>query len=286
MYSQNLISANSDRDVVNLFYGFLSGSDNLPKTFTKENGETIQITHHLQKASHLLGGFEMDFIKNFEITIEAYQKYFNQLTNLNRDKIYDDNLQNSDKPDNLKKDFIIEKGWARGCDFVFKYDRKRFYFWTIYSLSVNQRWDGTQTYHPVWDRRHNINLVSSYTFGKKRNWEVNARWNYGSGFPFTPTQGYFPSLNTGSNLGVDPTSMNGSLGYISGPLNSQRLSDYHRLDLSVKWKYNWREHNTLEVTAGCTNAYNRKNIFYRARDTGKKVYQLPILPNLNVSCTF
>nr|MBA3971609.1 TonB-dependent receptor [Bacteroidota bacterium] len=34
MYSQNLIAANSDRDVVNLFYGFLSGPDNLPAEYT------------------------------------------------------------------------------------------------------------------------------------------------------------------------------------------------------------------------------------------------------------
>ena len=38
MYSQNLISANSDRDVVNYFYGFLSGPDNLQKTFEDEDG--------------------------------------------------------------------------------------------------------------------------------------------------------------------------------------------------------------------------------------------------------
>ena len=30
MYSQNLLSTSSDRDVVNLFYGFLSGPENLP----------------------------------------------------------------------------------------------------------------------------------------------------------------------------------------------------------------------------------------------------------------
>ena len=29
-YSQNLVAANSDRDVVNLFYGFLSGATDLP----------------------------------------------------------------------------------------------------------------------------------------------------------------------------------------------------------------------------------------------------------------
>lgn len=285
-YSQNLISANSDRDVVNLFYGFLSGSDNLPNNFVEPDGSTREVKHRLQKSHHLLGGVEVDVFKNFEIKVEGYQKMFTQLTNLNRDKIYDDIPENFAVPDYQKKDFIIETGWARGCDFVVKYDRKNFYFWVIYSLTFNQRWDGQREYAPVFDRRHNVNLVSSYTFGKKKNWEVNARWNYGSGFPFTPTQGYYPSLGTDNNAGVDLTNMNGSLGYIPGPLNSQRLSDYHRLDVNIKYRFRWTERTTLEVSGGATNAYNRKNIFYRSRNTGQKVYQLPILPSMNVSFTF
>lgn len=285
-YSQNLISANSDRDVVNLFYGFLSGSENIPDSFTEQDGTVKKIQHRLQKANHILGGFEVDVIKNIEIKIEGYQKNFTQLTNLNRDKIYDDVPQNFSIPDNKKKDFIIETGWARGCDFVVKYDRKHFYFWTIYSLTFNQRWDGTQIYRPIWDRRHNVNLVTSYTFGKKKDWEINARWNYGSGFPFTPTQGFFPSINPSSNAGVDLNTINGSLGFIPGPLNSARLSDYHRLDINLKYRFRWAEHRTLEATAGVTNAYNRENIFYRSRNTGQKVFQLPILPSVNVSMTF
>jgi hypothetical protein len=39
MYSQNLIAANSDRDVVNLFYGFLSGPENLQKEFNNKEIE-------------------------------------------------------------------------------------------------------------------------------------------------------------------------------------------------------------------------------------------------------
>ena len=285
-YSQNLISANSDRDVVNLFYGFLSGSDNIPTTFTEQSGETREISHRLQKSHHLLAGFEFDVIKNFEIKLEGYQKIFTQLTNLNRDKIYDDVPQNFSVPDYKKKDFIVEEGWARGCDLVVKYDRKHFYFWAIYSLTFNNRWDGRTEYKPVWDRRHNINLVSSYTFGKKKNWELNARWNYGSGFPFTPTQGFYPSINTNGNASVDLNNINGSLGFIPGELNSARLSDYHRLDINLKYRFLWTEHSTLEVTGGVTNAYNRKNIFYRSRNTGQKIYQLPILPSLNISMTF
>ncbi len=285
-YSQNLISASSDRDVVNLFYGFLSGDDNIPTDFTEQDGTVRPIKHRLQKSNHIMAGFEFDVIKNFEMKVEAYQKYFTQLTNLNRDKIYDDTPENYSKPDYQKKNFVVETGWARGCDFVIKYDRKNYYVWLIYSLTFNQRWDGIREYVPVFDRRHNVNLVASYTFGKRKNWEVNARWNYGSGFPFTPTQGYYPAINTNNNAGIDFNGMNGSLGYIPGELNSARLSDYHRLDVNMKYKFFWTEKNTLEVTAGATNAYNRKNIFYRSRTTGKKVNQLPILPSVNISLTF
>ena len=49
IYSQNLIDAKSDRDVVNLFYGFLSGPDNLPE---KYKGEAV--TSKLQKAQHAI----------------------------------------------------------------------------------------------------------------------------------------------------------------------------------------------------------------------------------------
>ncbi|MES2628059.1 MAG: TonB-dependent receptor, partial [Bacteroidota bacterium] len=87
-YSQNLISANSDRDVVNLFYGFLSGPDNLPSTFTKPNGEQATRKSSLQKATHYIAGFEVDVTKNISVNVEGYYKVFNQLTNTNRNKIY------------------------------------------------------------------------------------------------------------------------------------------------------------------------------------------------------
>jgi len=44
IYSQNLISINSDRDVVNLFYGFLAGPENLPSTYTTPDFEQKDLT--------------------------------------------------------------------------------------------------------------------------------------------------------------------------------------------------------------------------------------------------
>ena len=75
LYSQNLISANSDRDVVNLFYGFLSGPENLQDQIINEDGSVVDRTHSLQKATHAILGFEQDIGKNFTINIEGCLLY-------------------------------------------------------------------------------------------------------------------------------------------------------------------------------------------------------------------
>lgn len=287
-YSQNLISATSDRDIVNLFYGFLAGPDNLQNQFTDRNGDVKNVKSRLQKGNHLIIGFEFDFLKHFELNVEAYQKNFTQLTNLNRNKLYEDNADpdNVNKPDYLKKDFIVETGKAQGVDFTLKYEYKRFYFWAVYSLTYVDRWDGATTYNPVFDRRHNINLVSSYTFGKNLNWEINARWNFGSGFPFTPTGGFYEKLNFSDGINVNYTTAKGELGILYGDLNSKRLPAYHRFDIGIKHRFELNEHSTMEVSAGATNIYNRENVFYFDRIVYKRVNQLPILPSLSVNISF
>jgi hypothetical protein len=294
LYSQTLMSANSDRDVVNLFYGFINApkSEDISKNYLDYTGKVQNTNSSLQKASHLVGGFEFDFFKYFELNVEAYQKFFNTIININRDKIFEDNTSNTSVPDGLKKTFVIEQGRARGLDFVLKYDRKRFYFWAVYSITFNDRWQGdsiageVMNYPPTFDRRHNVNLVSSYTFGKKKNWEINARWNYGTGFPFTQTQGYINTLNTQGNINYPFPTGNGVLNYIPAELNGGRLPDYHRFDIGIKYKYHWNERTAIEVNFGATNVYNRANIFQVDRFTFKRANQLPIMPNVNISFTF
>lgn len=287
MYSQNLIAANSDRDVVNLFYGFLSGPDDLQDTYSpKQGADEKPLNTKLQKSTHLIAGFEIDILKKFELNIEAYQKQFTHLTNVNRDKLFEDDAAHTTQPNSLKKDFIVETGYARGVDFTFKYDKKRFYLWIVYSLGYNRRWDGTREYYPVFDRRHSINVVSSYTFGKKKNWEVNGRWNFGSGFPFTKTQGFYPKVNMGDQLSADYASMNASVGYIPADLNGGRLPTYHRLDFNLKYKYKWTDNVTFESSFGITNMYDRQNLFYFDRIKYVRKNQLPFLPNFNISFTF
>lgn len=281
MYSQNLIAANSDYDVVNLFYGFLSGSNNIPGTF---DGKPVR--SQLQKAEHAILGFEWDIIKNLSLNVEGYYKNFRQLTNLNRFKIYEDNAANADQPDRLKKDFIIERGYAAGLDVTTTYTMDRLYASVIYSLMFTERFDEIVTYFPSFDRRHNLNILVTYKLGKKKNWELSARFNFGSGFAFTQTAGYYPNLNFSNGITTDYVNTNSDLGILLATVNGGRLPTYHRLDIGAKYTAKFNERLGLEVSAGATNVYNRKNVFYIDRVTYKRVNQLPILPYVGLQFTF
>ena len=101
IYSQNLISANSDRDVVNLFtdsfqdrticrtnWFYLTAQ---PKTYPPNS-----------KSKSCYSRFELDISKSITMNVEGYYKWFTQLTNLNRNKIFEDNSVNASRPDILK----------------------------------------------------------------------------------------------------------------------------------------------------------------------------------------
>lgn len=285
-YSQNLISARNDRDVVNLFYGFLSGPDNLPKKFDGKD-----VTHKLQKSEHAILGFEYDLTNFVTMNLEGYYKNFSQLTNLNRQKLYPDTPENAPIPDLLKKDFIIEDGYATGIDMTLKYETRRWYLWAVYSLGyVARRYEDIssvlQEYNPHYDRRHNVNLVATYIMGDKYDWEINARWNYGSGFPFTLTQGYYGLQTFLDGIYTDYTTSNDELGIMYADINTGRLPQYHRLDVSIKKTFTLSEHSKLEANFGVTNLYDRDNIFYTDRLSGERIYQLPIMPSAGVMFYF
>ncbi|OYT11963.1 MAG: TonB-dependent receptor [Bacteroidetes bacterium 4572_114] len=276
-YSQNLISARSDRDVVNLFYGFLSGPDNLPEEFDGK-----EVTDKLQKSQHLIIGVEHDLTRHLTINLEAYYKYFPQLTNLNRNKIYDEGTAPPNTPDSEMKDFIIEKGNAEGIDLSVKFDKNRLYIWAAYSYAFVNRYDGENWYHPHYDRRHNLNLLGSYTMGERMEWEVSVRWNFGTGFPFTQTQGYFEKITFDEGINSDYLTQNGQLGIEYAELNEGRLPTYHRLDFNLKRKFYLSENSILEADLSITNVYDRENVFYVNRVTNNVVYQLPVMPKKNL----
>ncbi len=286
-YSQNFTAAASDRDVVTLFYGFLSAPSDVQENFTKPNGEVIQPEHGLQLAWHGITGFEYDFTRHLSLNVEFYYKYFPQLSNINLNKLYDDVFQFNEIDDVFKKDFIIETGYAYGTDVLLKYTKNRLFLWGVYSFGMTERWDGFDWYPPIFDRRHNVNLVANYLFGEKKDLELSIRWNFGSGLPFTPTAGFYQGESFSGGVTTDYTTTNPSeISTLLGSFNSARMPTYHRLDITAKKRWELKNKNQMEAIVGITNVYDRDNIFYVNRVTSEKIYQLPILPSIGFSYRF
>jgi hypothetical protein len=156
-----------------------------------------------------------------------------------------------------------------------------------YSLAVVTRDDGQQEYPTSFDRRHNLNALLTHRFGAKKAWESSLRWNLGSGFPFTQTQGFYQNNNFEQLLLTDVLTGNFPIGILlSGEINGGRLPWYHRLDASIKRTFDLGKYADLETTFSVTNAYNRDNVFYVDRLSSQVVRQFPILPAIAMAIKF
>ena len=302
MYSQNLISSVDERDVVNLFVGFLGGPES--GVYTIENGNYVKTKSKLQTSIHAVGGLEFNLGRRVTLNVEPYWKSFPQIISLNRNR-----TAASDPA------YIAEKGNAYGLDILGKYEYKGLYGYLGYSLGYVNRNDGVQEYAASFDRRHNLNAMISYEFTVRKNkeitgtedeikaevarrrdrtekpFEVSLRWNISSGFPFTLTQGFYNLQNFGNGISTDyitgNTNPTTSVGVIyDEQLNGGRLPYYHRLDFSARYTLDLSKYKKLVFGVSLTNMYNRNNIFYFNRVTYKRVDQFPILPAGSITFKF
>lgn len=273
LYSQNLISTVSEQDVVNFFVGFLAGPEQM--LFLPNSSQTSK--DRIQRAFHGIAGVELDLNRYITLNVEPYYKGFTQLISINRNK-----LRGQDP------DFQTETGEAYGIDLSLRYERASWYGWFTYSLAKVNRDDGEQVYPTIFDRRHNVNALLTYQFGAKNTWSASLRWNLGSGFPFTRTQGFYEQAPLGTDLlTTEILTGNFDIGTIlSEDRNDGRLSYYHRLDASLKRKWSWGKYGEVEANVSVTNLYNRDNVFYVDRQTNRRVNQLPVLPSAGLIVRF
>ncbi len=154
------------------------------------------------------------------------------------------------------------------------------------------------TYPPVFDRRWDVDLVLQLPLPGP--WSGGLRWNLGSGTPFTRPVGTFayyqPRLPLGDGAlwwqGTEAgDSRLGGYAVVLGPHNGARLPAYHRLDLSVRRRFepSW---GRVTVSLDVLNVYDRKNVlfyFYQYQDdppVRSGISMFPVLPTLGVEVSF
>lgn len=155
------------------------------------------------------------------------------------------------------------------------------YSWTEYESAQESfgTWFGepVQSYHPAHDRRHQANVLASLELGR---YTVAARWEFGSGFPFTRIIGFDEVFDFRSGLPRVRGQYGSTRVLLDRPF-AGRMPPTHRLDLSVERRLDIGSRR-LRLQAGVLNVYDRTNIFYYDVFTTRRVDQLPLAPYLSV----
>ncbi|MBC7993223.1 MAG: TonB-dependent receptor, partial [Rhizobacter sp.] len=216
------------------------------------------------RATHSVLGVSQQLDEGWSWRVEAYQKKFS------------DFVVDVDPPVNYLNgasgrahglELLIKKGAAKDS-------ASKFSGWFSLSLSRARRQnDFTGQEFPFeFDQPVIANLVMQYK--KSDRWQFGAKWSYHTGAPDTPI------------IANDQRYPDGRVRPTYGPINSERLPSYHRLDLRADWVLSPRYRFYVEVI----NAYARKNISgYSYNDdysVRKDVTQLPFLPSFGVLIKF
>jgi hypothetical protein len=180
-------------------------------------------------------------------------------------------------------------GQAYGADLRLEYSGPHFYGfvgygygWTQYEASQAEfsTWFGepVQRYHPPQDRRHQVNAVASFDVG---GFQASARWQFGTGLPFTRPLGFDDAFDYSQHL-YDVSAIIGTPRIVLDRPFTGRLPMMHRLDVSVERGFDLPL-GRLTAQVGVINAYDRRNMFYYDLFTGRRVDQLPLAPYASVT---
>ncbi|MBQ3353562.1 MAG: TonB-dependent receptor [Bacteroidales bacterium] len=106
-----------------------------------------------------------------------------------------------------------------------------------------------------YDRPHSVNLNLNWQIDEA--WSLSALWTYQTGLPYTPVVGVqtVPVVSPNGEVGFEET-------FIYGERNSERMRDYHRLDLSAHYKTTNKKNRKVEWTFSLYNVYCRRNPYY------------------------
>ena len=165
-------------------------------------------------------------------------------------------------------------GEANGLElFVKKEPTSALSGWLSVSLSRARRHnDATGEEFPfAFDQPVIITLVGNYKLNDR--WQFGAKWSYHTGAPDTP----IVSTTTDPDGRVRP---------VYGPINSDRLPSYHRLDLRAERTVS----PTFSYYVEMINAYNRKNVSGYTYSTDyssrKPQTQLPMMLSVGIKAGF
>ena len=223
------------------------------------------------------------FENEINLRVEAYQKVLSDIH-----PHYQNLAGNIEAVPEVEYDRVRlepERGESKGIEIFLKRDTgDKLSWWASYAYAIAEDEIEGQKVPRNFDQRHTVYLDLNYRPNPK--WRFNVAWQFHTGWPYT-------ARNWEQIERPD-----GSVGYTSsfGPVNAERFSPYHRLDVRVHRYFNVRN-GRLSISAEVRNLYNRSNIrryhysIWTNEDGEQKVIKdaqewLPIVPSIGVNWEF
>ncbi len=261
LYRQSVIGTSDMRDVGSVFTAWLKAPDGKPLT-----------------AMHAILGWQQSLGGGLRWSLEGYYK-----------RLWDVPVPILQGVAQFQTRLGRADGNVHGADARLEYTSPHFYgflgygySWTLYEAAQAEfgDWFGEPvlSYHPPHDRRNQINALASVNLG---DYKISARWQLGSGLPFTRPLGFDEAFDYSKNL-YDVHNALGTTRLLLDRPFTGRLPVMHRLDVSVERTFDL-SFGKLQVQAGAINAYDRRNMFYYDLFTGRRLDQLPLAPYLSVT---
>ncbi len=243
----------------------------LPSTATikPQKGSQYSIGYYHNLKENMYSTSLVAYYKSSSNQIELLQGFINNF----QDNIFEESI-------------VFGKGDSYGTELHLQKNMGKFTGWLGYTLSKTTREfeeiNEGYLYPAKYDRRHDINLAGGYDLSEKLN--LSATFIFATGTALTlPAAKYV---------------MEGNVIIEYGPINSFRMPDYHRLDLSLTYTLKDTEKRYSALNFSVFNVYNRANPFYIFFEISGNVYDgnveiipkqislFPILPSLSWNFKF
>jgi len=258
-----------------------------PNELQVEDGETTFFG--AERAEHRILGLERTFggrAASWEVRLEAYQRLIEDVRPRYENVFQTFVLNPETANDRIR--IAPDSAEARGAElYLTRRGGGTFDWWLNYAWSeATDSIDGRDVLRAT-DQTHAMNLGVSWRPSPR--WSFSGVWIYHTGWPTTPVSATLASGEDGEPIAVP----------VIGELRSDRLDDYHRLDVRASRRFALGR-GVLELFLDVKNLYNRRNDAgfevdggnFRIDDQGNAVYQptpeewLGVLPSFGISWSF
>jgi hypothetical protein len=252
-YHQNMFTTYNEDDIIPLF----------------EAWSPIQDPYVAERNDEAILGLDFTASDALDFTLQWYgRKYENLLS------------YNSEKRARNDNDYLQGSGKSSGFELSLKFTESYIYTMLNYSYSISEKEIDNTTFTPKYDKPHSLKILA----GIKLPFDIDANlyWEISSGAPFTPITSIYNRIRYDSLNHNNYYNEKSELVVEMGKKNSERLPVYSRLDVSFSKTMILFDNLKFKMNLDLINVYDRKNIFYFDRFTGKSIFMLPFMPTLSI----